>query len=69
MIIDPCSYGVYIWTDSNVTSIKGNVFDKCKEIYSRIVQPRQTIGGRVVYDQIYDLHADITGVGREYRDF
>lgn len=68
MIIDPYPRGVYIWTDSNVTSIKGNVFDICKEIYSRVVQPRQTVGGRVIYDQIYDLHIDITGIGREYGD-
>lgn len=32
MIIDPYPCGIYIWTDSNVTSIKGNVFDICKEI-------------------------------------
>lgn len=70
MIIDPQRNGVYIWTDSNVTSIKGdNIPDICKEIYSRVVQPRKhSVTGEILYDQIYELYIDIGGVGVMYKD-
>lgn len=44
MIIDIYRDGVYLWTDSNVTSIdsKGkSVSEICKDIYSRVIQPRE----------------------------
>lgn len=69
MIIDPYDKGVYIWTDSNVTSIKGNIISVCEEIYTRVVQPRETEIGNFVYDQIYELYIDIGGIGRSYKDY
>lgn len=68
MIIDPYDKGVYIYTDSNVTSIKGNIISVCEEIYSRVVQPRETKMGNFVYDQIYELYIDIGGIGIGYKD-
>lgn len=70
MIIDPYKDGVYIWTDSNVTSIKGkHIPDICEEIYSRVVQPRISgHSGYIIYDQIYELYIDIGGVGIDYKD-
>lgn len=69
MIIDPYDKGVYIYTDSNVTSIKGsNIISICEEIYTRVVQPRETKKGNFVYDQIYELYIDIGGIGRGYKD-
>ena len=71
MIIDTYRDGVYLWTDSNVTSIKGegkNVYEICKDIYSRVVQPRETVSGKIVYDQLYELYIDISGVGIAYKD-
>lgn len=71
MIIDTYRDGVYLWTDSNVTSIKGegkNVYEICKDIYSRIVQPRETITGKIVHDQLYELYIDISGIGMAYKD-
>lgn len=67
MIIDSYNKGVYIWTDSNVTSIKGNITSVCKEIYARVVQPRETKMGNFVYDQIYELYIDIGGIGIDYK--
>lgn len=69
MIIDPCRNAVYLWTDSNVTSIKGrDIPDICKEIYSRVVQPRFNIRGEKIYDQMYELYIDVGGVGAAYKD-
>lgn len=69
MIIDPYKNGVQIFTDSNITSIKGgNVIGICQEIYKRVTIPREDISGRIVYDQIYELHMDIGGIGIAYKD-
>lgn len=69
MIIDTYRDGVYLWTDSIVTSIKGDYIpDVCKEIYSRVVQPREDIRGELVYDQLYELYIDISGYGKAYKD-
>lgn len=69
MIIDTYRDGVYLWTDSNVTSIKGgNVYEICKDIYSRVVQPRETVSGKIIYDQLYELYIDISGAGTAYKD-
>lgn len=69
MIIDAHRDGVYLWTDSNVTSIKGrNVLEVCKDIYSRVVQPRETVSGKTIYDQLYELYIDISGAGMAYKD-
>lgn len=70
MIIDAHRDGVYLWTDSNVTSIKGrNVLEVCKDIYSRVVQPRETVDGKVIYDQLYELHIDVSGIGMQYKKY
>ena len=71
MIIDTYRDGVYLWTDSNVTSIKGegkSVPEICKDIYSRVVQPRETVSGKIVYDQLYELYIDVSGFGMTYKD-
>lgn len=71
MIIDTYRDGVCIWTDSNVTSINGkgrSIQEICKDIYSRVVQPRETVGGKIVYDQLYELYIDISGEGVLYKD-
>ena len=69
MIIDAYKDGAYLWTDSNVTFIKGNgVLNICKDIYSRVVQPREMVGNRIVYDQLYELYIDIFGIGIAFKD-
>lgn len=72
MIIDTYRDGVYLWTDSNVTSIKGkgkSISEICRDIYSRVVQPRETVNGKIVYDQLYELYIDISGYGMDYKNY
>lgn len=71
MIIDAYIDGVYLWTDSNVTSINGkgrDIYEICRDIYSRVIQPRETVSGKIVYDQLYELYIDISGEGMRYKD-
>lgn len=68
MIIDPYRKGVYIFTDSNVTSLKGeNVPWICEEIYKRVVAPTKRVDGRIEYVQLYELYIDTGGIGIEYK--
>ena len=70
MIIDAHRDGVYLWTDSNVTSIKGrDMLEVCKDIYSRVIQPRETVDGKVIYDQLYELYIDVSGIGMQYKKY
>lgn len=69
MILDCYRDGVTIFTDSNVTSIKGtNIKDICNEIYKRVVVARVTPLEELKYDQIYELYVDVSGIGVAYKD-
>lgn len=68
MIIDPYVDGVQIFTDSNITAIKGkDPAAVCEDIYRRVVLPRQDICGNILYDQLYELYIDVGGVGITYK--
>lgn len=70
MILDAYKDGVQIFTDSNVTSIKGNeVIKVCEEIYKRVVLVTiNETTGREEITQLYELYIDVGGIGAYYKN-
>lgn len=67
MILDADRNGIAIWLHEHVTRINGMPVDVCNELYRRIVVPRETNSGDIVYDQIYEIGIDIGGDGIIYK--
>lgn len=69
MIIETFTDGVRLWVNNNVTSISGDNVDKiCRDIYSRVMQPKVNDEGKLIYEQIYELYVDVIGIGLAYKD-
>lgn len=69
MILDVGLHGVTIWHENNVTNIRGkDVYNTCVDIYYRVVRPKEIVNGKIIYEQIYDLYIDVTGISRAYID-
>lgn len=69
MIIDPYNEGCNVWHGDKVFTIKGEPVSVCSQLYQRVVTPKETVRGRLKYEQLYDLQVDVGGmVGHTYFD-
>jgi adenylosuccinate synthase len=68
IIIDPSRDGCTLWNKEFVTSIRGNIDEVCKDIYSRVTYVLHEDEDEYQCFQFKKIGVDITGIGRAYKD-
>jgi adenylosuccinate synthase len=68
IIIDPSRDGCILWNKEFVTSIKGDINEVCKDIYSRVTYVLHNDEDEYKCFQFRKIGVDVTGIGRAYKD-